>query len=106
MRFHPFIRFIMIIYLFLTTSSFGYEDVKPEKEKPVEVLKENFEINAKKAVKFSVDAEVGPVNLTVVGENADLIGSVELVNKLASGKFRVDVTQFKTGLDKIGRAHV
>jgi polyisoprenoid-binding protein YceI len=80
-------KLLSVVLLFVFTSSFSPAQAK-----------EAYEINAKKAVKFTVDADVMMVDVTVIGEGADLTGKVEVLDGKASGQFVVDVTQFKTGM--------
>lgn len=86
--FKNLLTMIVILFLFLTTTSFSNE------------INDNFkvEINSKDAIKFVVDAEVGPISLSIVGEGADLVGSVEVKKDIINGQFKVDLSQFKTGL--------
>lgn len=90
------LELLSVIFLFLITSSFATGDVVLKKDEP---KPEKIAISVKDAVSFAVDAEVGPISLTVEGKGADLNGNVELVGDLATGQFVVDVTQFKTGQD-------
>jgi polyisoprenoid-binding protein YceI len=85
-----FILSVVVGYLFLTTSSISFGDEEP-------VIKK-IQIKSQDAVTFKVEADVKVMSLTIVGQDVDLEGSVELDKDMATGQFKIDLSQFKTGL--------